>query len=61
MTSVAGVKFTLLLTIALVVGVIFIFLRKLWATVIPAVAVPLSLIGTFAVMYVLVTVSTISR
>jgi multidrug efflux pump subunit AcrB len=41
------------LTIALVVGVIFIFLRKLWATVIPAVAVPLSLIGTFAVMYVL--------
>jgi hydrophobe/amphiphile efflux-1 (HAE1) family protein len=51
--SVADVKFTLLLTIALVVGVIFIFLRKLWATVIPAVAVPLSLIGTFAVMYVL--------
>ena len=46
-------KFTLLLTIALVVGVIFLFLRKLWATVIPAVAVPLSLIGTFAVMYVL--------
>ena len=42
-----------MLTIALVVGVIFIFLRKLWATVIPAVAVPLSLIGTFAVMYVL--------
>ena len=51
--SVADVQFTLLLTIALVVGVIFIFLRKLWATVIPAVAVPLSLIGTFAVMYVL--------
>ena len=51
--SVADVKFTLLLTIALVVGVIFLFLRKLWATVIPAVAVPLSLIGTFAVMYVL--------
>ena len=51
--SVTDVKFTLLLTIALVVGVIFIFLRKLWATVIPAVAVPLSLIGTFAVMYVL--------
>ena len=41
------------MTIALVVGVIFIFLRKLWATVIPAVAVPLSLIGTLAVMYVL--------
>jgi HAE1 family hydrophobic/amphiphilic exporter-1 len=51
--SVTDVKFTLLLTIALVVGVIFIFLRKLWATVIPAVAVPLSLIGTFVVMYVL--------
>jgi multidrug efflux pump subunit AcrB len=51
--SVADVKFTLLLTIALVVSVIFIFLRNLWATVIPAVAVPLSLIGTFAVMYVL--------
>src|SRR5580693_8481104 len=51
--SVTDVKFTLLLTIALVVGVIFIFLRKLWATVIPAVAVPLSLVGTFAVMYVL--------
>jgi hydrophobe/amphiphile efflux-1 (HAE1) family protein len=51
--SVADVEFTLLLTIALVVGVIFLFLRKLWATVIPAVSVPLSLIGTFAVMYVL--------
>jgi multidrug efflux pump subunit AcrB len=51
--SVADVQHTLLLTIALVVGVIFIFLRKLWATVIPAVAVPVSLIGTFAVLYVL--------
>jgi hydrophobe/amphiphile efflux-1 (HAE1) family protein len=51
--SVADVQFTLLLTIALVVGVIFLFLRKLWATVIPAISVPLSLIGTFAVMYVL--------
>jgi HAE1 family hydrophobic/amphiphilic exporter-1 len=51
--SVADVKFTLLLTIALVVGVIFLFLRKLWATVIPAVSVPLSLIGTLAVIYVL--------
>jgi HAE1 family hydrophobic/amphiphilic exporter-1 len=51
--SVADVQFTLLLTIALVVAVIFLFLRRLWATVIPAVAVPLSLIGTFAVMYVL--------
>jgi hydrophobe/amphiphile efflux-1 (HAE1) family protein len=51
--SVADVQFTLLLTIALVVGVIFLFLRRLWATVIPAIAVPLSLIGTFAVMYML--------
>ncbi|MET1027822.1 MAG: efflux RND transporter permease subunit [Dongiaceae bacterium] len=51
--SVADVQFTLMLTIALVVAVIFLFLRKLWATVIPAISVPLSLIGTFAVMYVL--------
>src|SRR6201999_2329892 len=51
--SVADVQFTLMLTIALVVGVIFVFLRKIWATVIPAISVPLSLIGTFAVMYVL--------
>src|SRR6202030_3576664 len=51
--SVADVQNTLLLTIALVVGVIFLFLRKLWATVIPGVSVPMSLVGTFAVMYVL--------
>ena len=51
--SVADVQFTLLLTIALVVGVIALFLRKLWATVIPAISVPISLVGTFAVMYVL--------
>ena len=51
--SVSDVQFTLLLTIALVVGVIALFLRKLWATVIPAVSVPISLIGTFAVMLVL--------
>ena len=49
--SVADVQFTLLLTIALVVMVIFLFLRKLWATVIPAVSVPLSLVGAFGVMY----------
>jgi hydrophobe/amphiphile efflux-1 (HAE1) family protein len=49
--SVADVQFTLLLTIALVVMVIFIFLRNLWATIIPAVTVPLSLVGTFAVLY----------
>jgi hydrophobe/amphiphile efflux-1 (HAE1) family protein len=51
--SVADVQFTLLLTIALVVGVIAVFLRRFWATVIPAVSVPISLIGTFAVMLVL--------
>jgi hydrophobe/amphiphile efflux-1 (HAE1) family protein len=49
--SVADVQFTLMLTVALVVMVIFIFLRSFWATVIPAVTVPLSLIGTFAVLY----------
>jgi multidrug efflux pump subunit AcrB len=43
----------LLLTVALVVMVIFLFLRNFWATVIPAVTVPLSLIGTFAVLYML--------
>jgi hydrophobe/amphiphile efflux-1 (HAE1) family protein len=51
--SVSDVQFTLLLTVALVVMVIFLFLRNLWATVIPAATVPLSLIGTFAVLYVL--------
>ena len=51
--SVVDVQFTMLLTIALVVGVIFLFLRSFWATVIPAIAVPISIIGTFAVMYVL--------
>ena len=51
--SVSDVQFTLLLTIALVVGVIAVFLRKFWATVIPAISVPISLIGTFAVMYAL--------
>lgn len=49
--SVSDVQFTLMLTVALVVMVIFIFLRDFWATVIPAVTVPLSLIGTFAVLY----------
>jgi hydrophobe/amphiphile efflux-1 (HAE1) family protein len=49
--SVSDVQFTLMLSVALVVMVIFIFLRNFWATVIPAIAVPLSLIGTFAVLY----------
>jgi multidrug efflux pump len=51
--SVADVQFTLMLTIALVVMVIFLFLRSLRATVIPSIAVPLSIIGTFGVMYLL--------
>ncbi len=49
--SITDVQFTLILTVALVVMVIFLFLRNFWATVIPAVTVPLSLIGTFAVLY----------
>jgi hydrophobe/amphiphile efflux-1 (HAE1) family protein len=49
--SITDVQFTLILTVALVVMVIFLFLRNFWATVIPAITVPLSLIGTFAVLY----------
>ncbi|WP_367275538.1 efflux RND transporter permease subunit, partial [uncultured Nevskia sp.] len=48
--SVHDVQFTMMLTVVLVVMVIFVFLRKLWATVIPSVALPLSIIGTFGVM-----------
>jgi multidrug efflux pump len=51
--SVDDVQFELMLTIGLVVLVIFLFLRNLPATVIPSVAVPLSLVGTFGVMYLL--------
>ncbi len=51
--SVADVEFTLLLSIALVVMVIFLFLRSLWATIIPSITVPLALVGTFAAMYLL--------
>ncbi|HEY4368035.1 MAG TPA: efflux RND transporter permease subunit, partial [Steroidobacteraceae bacterium] len=51
--SVKDVQFELLLTIALVVMVIFLFLRTIAATIIPAVAVPLSIVGTFGVMYLL--------
>jgi hydrophobe/amphiphile efflux-1 (HAE1) family protein len=50
--SVQDVEFTLVLTIALVVMVIFLFLRTAWATIIPGVTVPLSLLGTAALMYV---------
>ncbi len=51
--SVKDVEFELMLTVALVVMVIFIFLRNLAATIIPSVAVPLSIMGTFGVMYLL--------
>ncbi len=51
--SVADVEFELMVCIALVVAVIFLFLRNLAATFIPSIAVPLSLVGTFAVMYLL--------
>ncbi|MEO8659624.1 MAG: efflux RND transporter permease subunit [Bryobacteraceae bacterium] len=51
--SVSDVEFELMLTVALVVMVIFLFLRSVAATVIPSIAVPLSLVGTFAAMYAL--------
>ncbi len=51
--SVKDVQFELMLTIGLVVMVIFLFLRSIAATIIPAVAVPLSIVGTFGVMYLL--------
>ncbi|MDE3164665.1 MAG: efflux RND transporter permease subunit, partial [Acidobacteriota bacterium] len=51
--SVNDVKFTLLLTVALVVLVIFLFLRNLSATLIPSLALPMAILGTFAVMYLL--------
>ncbi len=51
--SVSDVEFELLLTVGLVVLVIFLFLRSLYATIIPSVAVPLSLVGTFGAMYML--------
>ena len=51
--SVSDVEFELILTVALVVMVIFLFLRNFYATIIPSVAVPLSLVGTFGVMYTL--------
>ena len=51
--SVADVEFELMLTVALVVMVIFLFLRNLYATIIPSIAVPVSLVGTFGAMYAL--------
>jgi multidrug efflux pump len=51
--SVKDIQITLLITVGLVILVIFVFLRNVWATLIPAMALPVSLIGTFAVMYLL--------
>jgi multidrug efflux pump len=51
--SVHDIEFTLMLTVGLVVMVIFLFLRNAWATVIPSISVPLSIVGTFGVMYLL--------
>src|SRR5499425_1058694 len=49
--SIHDVEITLLISISLVIMVVFVFLRNVWATIIPSIAVPLSLIGTFGVMY----------
>jgi len=51
--SVSDVEFELMLTVALVVMIIFVFLRNVYATIIPSIAVPVSLVGTFGVMYAL--------
>jgi hydrophobic/amphiphilic exporter-1 (mainly G- bacteria), HAE1 family len=51
--SYRDVQFTMLLTLGLVILVIFVFLRNVWATVIPSLALPFSIIGTFAIMYLL--------
>jgi len=51
--SYRDVQFTMALTLALVIMVIFVFLRNVWATVIPSLALPFSIIGTFAIMYLL--------
>ena len=50
-SSIHDVEITLMISVALVILVVFIFLRSVWATIIPSVAVPLSLVGTFGVMY----------
>ena len=52
-SSVRDVELSLLISVMLVVLVVFLFLREVWATLIPSVAVPLSLVGTFGVMYLL--------
>jgi multidrug efflux pump len=52
-SSVRDVEISLLISVCLVVLVVFLFLREVWATIIPSIAVPLSLLGTFGVMYML--------
>ena len=52
-SSVRDVEVSLIISVLLVVLVVFLFLREVWATIIPSVAVPLSLVGTFGVMYLL--------
>jgi multidrug efflux pump len=52
-SSVHDVEISLLISVLLVVFVVFLFLREIWATIIPSIAVPLSLVGTFGVMYLL--------
>jgi multidrug efflux pump len=51
--SIADIEYTILISIGLVILVVFLFLRNLWATIIPSISVPLSLLGTFGVMYLL--------
>jgi hydrophobic/amphiphilic exporter-1 (mainly G- bacteria), HAE1 family len=51
--AVHDVKTTLLITLVLVIAVIFLFLRNVWATLIPSLALPLSIVGTFPIMYLL--------
>jgi multidrug efflux pump len=51
--SISDIEYTILISIGLVILVVFIFLRNLWATIIPSISVPLSLLGTFTVMYLL--------
>ena len=51
--SIADIEYTILISVALVILVVFVFLRNLWATIIPSISVPLSLLGTFGVMYML--------
>jgi multidrug efflux pump len=51
--SIEDIEYTILISIALVILVVFVFLRNVWATLIPSISVPLSLLGTFGVMYML--------